>query len=40
VRIQTLGITTRTPGFVAPSTRQNQRYSEVKLTGEATLVFS
>jgi hypothetical protein len=40
VRIQTLGITTRTPGFVAPSTRQNQTYSEVKLTGEATLVFS
>ncbi|MFY0527233.1 hypothetical protein ACN28I_30180 [Archangium gephyra] len=40
VKIQTLGITTRTPGFVAPSTRQTQTYSEVKLTGEATLVFS
>ncbi|HZI03573.1 MAG TPA: hypothetical protein VEZ71_06095 [Archangium sp.] len=40
VRIQTLGITTRTPGFIAPSTRQLETYSEVKLTGSATLVFS
>lgn len=40
VRIQTLGITTRTPGFVVPSTRQFETYSEVHLTGDAILVFS
>lgn len=40
VRIQTLGITTRTPGFIAPSTRQLETYSEVNLTGEGTLVIS
>jgi hypothetical protein len=40
VKIRTVGITTRTPGFVIPTTRQVETYTEVNLTGEATLVFS
>lgn len=40
VRIHTLGITTRGPGFVAPSTRQIETYSEVRLSGEGTFVVS
>jgi hypothetical protein len=40
VKIHTLGITTRTPGFVIPSTRQRETYTEVNLTGDAILVFS
>jgi hypothetical protein len=39
VSIQTLGITTRTPGFSIPSTRQHETYTEVQLKGEATLVM-
>lgn len=38
VRINTLGITTRGPGFIVPTTRQLETYSEVRLTGEGTLV--
>ncbi|WNG45465.1 hypothetical protein F0U60_16175 [Archangium minus] len=34
VRINTLGITTRSPGFIAPTTRQLTTYAEVRLTGE------
>ncbi|WP_375769280.1 hypothetical protein NR798_47705 [Archangium gephyra] len=40
VSIRTLGITTRTPGFIAPSTRQLETYTEVNLTGEGTFVVS
>ena len=40
VRIRTLGITTRTPGFIAPTTRQLETYAEVDLTGEGTFVVS
>jgi hypothetical protein len=40
VRINTLGITTRGPGFIVPTTRQLQTYAEVRLTGEGTFVVS
>lgn len=40
VSIRTLGITTRTPGFIAPTTRQLETYAEVDLTGEGTFVVS
>ncbi len=40
VRINTLGITTRGPGFIAPTTRQLQKYTEVRLTGEGSFVVS
>ncbi len=40
VKIQTLGITTRGPGFIVPTTRQLEAYSEVRLTGEGTFVVS
>ena len=40
VHIRTLGITTRTPGFIAPTTRQLETYAEVDLTGEGTFVVS
>ena len=40
VSIRTLGITTRTPGFIVPSTRQLETYTEVNLTGEGTFVVS
>jgi hypothetical protein len=40
VSIQTLGIFTRTPGFIAPSTRQLETYAEVRLTGAGTFVVS
>lgn len=40
VKIRTLGITTRTPGFSIPSTRQLETYTEVDLTGEGTFVVS
>ncbi|MFE8603929.1 hypothetical protein [Archangium violaceum] len=40
VKIHTLGITTRTPGFIVPTTRQLETYTEVDLTGEGTFVVS
>jgi hypothetical protein len=40
VRIHTLGITTRGPGFIVPTTRQLETYAEVRLTGEGTFVVS
>jgi hypothetical protein len=40
VSIKTLGITTRGPGFIAPTTRQFETYAEVRLTGEGTFVVS
>jgi hypothetical protein len=40
VRINTLGITTRGPGFIVPTTRQLESYAEVRLTGEGTFVVS
>ncbi|HEX8441367.1 hypothetical protein [Archangium sp.] len=40
VRINTLGITTRGPGFIAPTTRQLETYAEVRLTGDGRLVQS
>lgn len=40
VKIHTLGITTRTPGFIAPTTRQLETYTEVELTGDGTFVVS
>ncbi|MCY1083510.1 hypothetical protein [Archangium lansingense] len=40
VAIKTLGITTRTPGFIVPTTRQLETYSEVNLTGDGTFVVS
>lgn len=40
VSIQTLGITTRTPGFIIPTTRQLETYEKVRLEGEGTFVVS
>ncbi len=40
VSIRTLGITTRVPGFVVPSTRQQETYAQVELTGEGTFIVS
>jgi hypothetical protein len=40
VKIRTLGITTRGPGFIIPTTRQLESYSEVRLTGEGTFIVA
>ncbi|WP_257445842.1 hypothetical protein [Archangium lipolyticum] len=40
VHINTLGITSRGPGFIAPSTQQLERYAEVRLSGEGTFIVA